>query len=127
VLAQRSRELLAANADTVEGAKAQAEALSGIEQAGDAIDTAQRQSLVRRWIGVGALDAVEALLDQPNTRRLPDETQAQWWFELSLGYRDRQAQPSQARVLRALIERYPQQPQAQKARFLLEHELATPG
>ncbi|MBT2748787.1 MULTISPECIES: rhomboid family intramembrane serine protease [unclassified Lysobacter] len=127
VLDQRRRELLAASADTVEGAQAQAEALAAIEQAGDGIDSAQRQSLARCWIGLGALDTVEAMLDRPVSRQWPEETQAQLWFELSLGYRDRQARPQQARVLRALVERHPRQPQADKARFLLEHELAAPG
>ncbi|MGO4780539.1 rhomboid family intramembrane serine protease, partial [Lysobacter sp. 2RAB21] len=107
--------------------QAQAEALAAIDQTGDNIDSAQRQSLTRRWIGLGALDAVEAMLDRPASRQWPQDTQAQLWFELSLGYRDRQARPQQARVLRALIERYPRQPQADKARFLLEHELAAPG
>lgn len=127
VLAQRWRDLLRLEADTLEGAQAQAEALKAMEQAGEAIDAEQRQRLARRWIALGAFEAVEALLDSAATRALPEEIQAQLWFELSLGHRDRQARPAQARVLRVVIERYPRQPQAQKARFLLEHELGAMG
>ncbi|MGO1073178.1 rhomboid family intramembrane serine protease [Lysobacter sp. CA199] len=124
VLAQRGGELLAATADSSEGARAQAEALKALENSGVAIDASRRQALARTWIRLGAFEEVDALLDSDATRALPAQTQAQLWFELALGHRDRHAPQAQAKVLRELIERYPQQPQAEKARFLLEHELS---
>lgn len=123
----RATELLAAQADSLDGARAQAEALAALETSGVAIDATQRQRLARGWIKLGAFDAVEALLDSEATRALDAHTQAQLWFELALGHRDRHAPQAQSKVLRGLIERYPQVPQADKARFLLEHELGAAG
>ncbi|MEH6421674.1 rhomboid family intramembrane serine protease [Pseudomonas sp. CGJS7] len=127
LLAQRGGDLLAAVADNLEGVRAQAEALKALETSGGAFDAAQRQALARAWIKLGAFDEVEALLSSEASRALPEQTQAQLWFELALGHRDRHAPQAQAKVLRGLIERYPLQPQAEKARFLLEHELSAQG
>ncbi|TWI03076.1 rhomboid family protein [Luteimonas cucumeris] len=126
-LLQRARELLALTADDASGVQAQREALAELEKAGVVLNDDERHALLKRWIGAGALDAAEALLDAGDVGRVPAAVQAQLWFELALGYRDRQARQAQARVLRGLVERHPEQPQAVKARFLLEHELNGAG
>ncbi|MFC3549748.1 rhomboid family intramembrane serine protease [Lysobacter cavernae] len=126
-LVQRSGELLAIAPGDADGVQVQREAVTALDAAGAALDETQRHALARRWIGIGALDPVQALLIDGEVGASSSASQAQLWFELALGYRDRQASQAQARALRELIERHPQQPQAAKARFLLENELSGAG
>ncbi|MFK3648898.1 rhomboid family intramembrane serine protease [Lysobacter enzymogenes] len=125
-LAQRSVELLALDPDDAAQARVQAEALAGLDEAGVATDPARRQALLRAWTRAGALDAAETLLDGAAMATLPPERLAQAWLELALAHRDRGQPAEQAKRLRLVLERYPEQPQAPKARFLLEHELHEP-
>lgn len=122
-LAMRSIELLALDADDAAQARAQAEALAGLDQAAVAIEPARREALLRAWTRVGALDAAETLLAGAAMAALPQERLAQAWLELALAHRDRGQPAEQAKRLRLVLERYPEQAQALKARFLLEHEL----
>lgn len=95
------------------------EVLSGLDQAGVAIDSALRVQLARGWLAQGALDAAEAALAPVSAAEDPVE-RAQLWFQLGLGYRDAGRPGDQRRALETLLDRYPAQPQAAKARFLLD-------
>lgn len=125
-LAQRSVELLALDPDDAAQARTQAEALAALDAAGHATEPARRQALLRAWTRAGALDAVETALDHASATQLPDENAAQASLELALAHRDHGRPAEQAKWLQRVIERYPGQPQAQKARFLLEHEVRQP-
>ncbi len=118
---QRAQEVLALAVADRGGVQAQQEVLADLHQAGDAIDDSQHLALAQRWLGLGELDATQDLLRaiEPNTAWAPQF--AQLWFELALDYRDRHAPDAHASALRSLIARHPEQPQAAKARFLLEN------
>jgi hypothetical protein len=112
---QRAQQLLALTACDVPEAREQAELLrseSPLE-----IDGATRLALTRRWLELDAADAAESML-----LAAPDDNDtAQALFELGL-HRERHRQPEGfERAMRALVERQPQHPLAQKARFLLEN------
>ena len=85
-----------------------------------AIPSDVRLSFARRAIAFGVLDAAERAL-QPLTADVAPDTQSQLWFDLALRHRDAGAHAAHVRCLRHLAERHPQQPQAAKARFLLEN------
>ncbi|MCW0416899.1 hypothetical protein NB689_002653 [Xanthomonas sacchari] len=76
-----------------------------------------RAALFVRWMALGMLVEAETLLAQDAVS--PREQQAQAWFRLALGHGERQATTEWRRVLEALVARYPDLPQADKARFLL--------
>ncbi|MBB5940922.1 rhomboid family intramembrane serine protease [Xanthomonas sp. 3307] len=109
----RALALLRLAAPSVQEARQQAGVL---EAAGD-LDAPTRTALLARWMALGLLAEVEALLAQDAVS--PREQQAQAWFRLALGHGERQATTEWRRVLEALIVRYPDLPQADKARFLL--------
>ncbi|WLA02259.1 rhomboid family intramembrane serine protease [Xanthomonas translucens] len=83
-----------------------------------AVDAATRALLFDRWLALGRLHDAEALLLQ-EAAAVPRCEQAQHWFRLALGHGERQAADEWRRLLLAVIERYPDLPQADKARFLL--------
>ncbi|KMM76938.1 rhomboid family membrane protein [Xanthomonas sp. NCPPB 1128] len=109
----RALELLRLSAPSVHEARQQAAVL---QAAGD-VDVPTRTALFARWMALGLLVEAETLLaqDADSSR----EQQAQAWFRLALGHGERQAMAEWRRVLEALIVRYPDLPQADKARFLL--------
>ncbi|WOS39566.1 rhomboid family intramembrane serine protease [Xanthomonas rydalmerensis] len=109
----RALELLRLAAPSVHEARQQAGVLAA---AGD-LDPPTRTALFARWMALGLLAEAEALLAQDAVS--PREQQAQAWFRLALGHGERQATAEWRRVLEALIVRYPDLPQADKARFLL--------
>ena len=71
------------------------------------------------WLALGRLEEAEALLLQ-GAEVLPRETQARQWFRLALQHGEQSRVERQYRLLQSLIERFPELPQAGKARFLLE-------
>jgi membrane associated rhomboid family serine protease len=73
-----------------------------------------------RAIAFGVLDAAERAL-KLLTADIAPETQSQRWFDLALRFRDAGGGRCAGALLRLLAERLPQQPQAVKARFLLEN------
>lgn len=109
----RAQELLRLSAPSVHEARQQAAVL---QAAGD-VDVPTRTALFARWMALGLLAEAETLLAQDADS--PREQQAQAWFRLALGHGERQAMAEWRRVLEALIVRYPDLPQADKARFLL--------
>lgn len=117
----RALELLAVparNKDEVEQQREVAEALRG---AGARLGEPLVQALAERWRALGEPAAAEALLLSDEASQLPGEFHARQLFELALAYGARQERTAQRRILLALLERHPDQPQAGKARFLLEN------
>lgn len=109
----RALDVLRLAAPSVQEAQQQAAVLAA---AGD-LDASTRAAVFARWMALGMLAEVEALLAQDAVS--PREQQAQAWFRLALGHGERQATAEWRRVLQALVARYPDLPQADKARFLL--------
>lgn len=109
----RALDVLRLAAPSVQEAQQQAAVLAA---AGD-LDASTRAALFARWMTLGMLAEAEALLAQDAVS--PREQQAQAWFRLALGHGERQATTEWRRVLEALVARYPDLPQADKARFLL--------
>jgi membrane associated rhomboid family serine protease len=83
------------------------------------LDATCRAALAARWTELGQLKAVEGLLQHAG--ELGRDEQALLWFRLALGHGQAQAPDQQRRLLHAVIERFPDLPQAQKARFLLDN------
>lgn len=115
-MARRGAEVLAIESFDAEAVQAQATVLAELDAAGLAPDPTARTALARRWLDAGELEAAEATL--MSTGGVDAEEQAQLWFRLALGWRERNGE-AHARALRTLLARYPEQPQAKKARFLL--------
>jgi len=121
-IAERARELLQADAPDSDGIHAQQGALADLDGTDDALPLTERLGLARRWLAAGALDAVEAALAPLTGEAEGEEADAlvaQLWFQLALAHRECHQDDAHARTLRRLAERYPAQPQAAKARFLL--------
>ncbi|MDR6671938.1 rhomboid family intramembrane serine protease [Xanthomonas sp. 1678] len=114
----RAIELLRLPAATEQETRAQAALLGDCAAGAIAVDAATRALLFDRWLALGRLRDAEALLAQ-DAAALPRSEQAQHWFRLALGHGERQAASEWRRLLLAVIERYPDLPQADKARFLL--------
>ncbi|HEV8692827.1 MAG TPA: rhomboid family intramembrane serine protease [Lysobacter sp.] len=119
-LAQRAQEVLALPVIDAASARQQREVFVDLQKADVVVDELQRLGLAKRWLLVGELDGVEALLEEP-IDAVSAAALAQLWLELALRYGDRHARVAQTRTLRRLIERHPDQPQAAKAKFLLEN------
>ena len=101
-----------------EQVQAQRTVLAELDEAGIEVTPARRLELVRRWLRSGTLHAVEEMLAATGAG-YDEQELAQLWFRLALGWRDRHDHVAHQQTLRRLVERYPDQPQAEKARFLL--------
>lgn len=77
---------------------------------------AWRARLRQRWMGLGCHAEVERLLQV----WLADEADASAWFQLALSCRDAGDLSGFRRLLSELLTRFPQAPEAAKARILLE-------
>jgi membrane associated rhomboid family serine protease len=121
---ERGHEVLASDAFDADTVQDQCRVLAELDASGDGPVAAARAALVRRWLAAGALDGAEAALAGWNDAR-PDEAAA-LWFQLALARRDRHQADAYQRTLERLVENCPTQPQAAKARFLLEG-LVAPG
>ncbi|MGB3391972.1 MAG: rhomboid family intramembrane serine protease [Stenotrophomonas sp.] len=116
----------------------QARALEVLQHdaSGDADSLAVQQDIVKKWLGtpaplaadicgplfecclrVGWLQDAERVLEQATSRYSNEPAQA--WLRLALRHGDR---VQQRRLLVIIEQRYPQAPQATKARFLLEND-----
>lgn len=87
------------------------------------LEPAHSAALAQRWMQLGEADAAERLLDRVGAGgdAAHDAVLAQRWLELGLLRRERHEADATRRVLQGLVRRFPSQPQAQKARFLLEN------
>jgi hypothetical protein len=110
--------LLRLPATTAQETQVQAAVLGDCAAGAIVVDAATRALLFDRWLALGRLRDAEALLAQ-EAAAVPRAEQAQHWFRLALGHGERQAAAEWRRLLLAVIEHYPDLPQADKARFLL--------
>ena len=120
-LLERARDLLLRLAPDAVSARLQAEVLTQTKDV--ELASTQRIALAQRWMQLGEVDSAEAMLigaASPDDASL-DVAVAQALFELGLLRRERNELDAFRSVLRQIVARYPQQPQAQKARFLLEN------
>lgn len=106
----RARALLGLPAPDADGVRVQREAMAHAAPLPDEI----RDALLRRWLLLGALDAVEQCLQTPSA-----STDAARWFELHLRRSDAGDTAAATRALQSLLARWPDSPQATKARFVL--------
>jgi hypothetical protein len=113
-------QALSIDAPDAQGARLQADLFTELATRSIAVSPDVRIELARRFLRFGVLDGAErALQDLPATF-VPD-LQSQLWFDLALRHRDAGAQAAHVRCLRHISERHPQQPQAAKAKFLLDN------
>ncbi len=116
----RALEVLSIDAPDLAGARAQGDLLAELDAQASTIASDVRLALAARAIACGALDDAERAL-QPLTADIAPDVQSQLWFDLALRHRDAGAQAAHVRCLRRIADRHPQQPQAAKARFLLDN------
>jgi len=109
--------LQALDAAQVQAQWSMAQTLSG---EGVALPADIRASLVAQWVDLGSLQEAEQLLALPG-EALGSEAQAQLWLKLALAHGARGQAQQQRRLLARLLADYPEQPQALKARFLLDN------
>lgn len=118
-LRERAMELLrlpAGNAAQVQAQWGLVQTLSG---EGLVLPAQMRDVLVSQWIALGHLQEAERLLSLEGEGG-PRDAQAQLWLKLALAHGARQS-GDQQRLLAHLLQAFPDQPQATKARFLLDN------
>jgi membrane associated rhomboid family serine protease len=109
---------LALHAVDVQQAQAQWALLRELRDAGGEVSPAQCPALLDAWLPLGLLAQSESLLEQTAFTAAARETAAQCWLKLALAQTNRN---QQQRILARLLAEYADQPQAAKARFLLEN------
>ncbi|WP_434213234.1 rhomboid family intramembrane serine protease [[Pseudomonas] boreopolis] len=118
-LRDRALELLALTATDAEQARAQRAILQELPPG--ALPARQLLSLARRWSELGLLAEAEALLQSAGQADASREWVAQAWLSLAMRHAEQNAPEGQRRILGLVAERYADQPQAAKARFLLDN------
>ena len=86
---------------------------------GIALPADVRSLLAAQWMALGHLHEAERLLSLEGEAG-PRDAQAQLWLKLALAHGARQS-GDQQRLLAHLLQAFPDQPQATKARFLLDN------
>ena len=116
---ERAVEALSVDAPDLASARAQAALLTELDGQAMAMPSSLRLALAQRFLARDLPEAAEhALQGVPQEDAAPEQSQR--WFELALRYRDAGEHDAHLRCLRLLAQRHPGQPQAAKARFLLE-------
>jgi hypothetical protein len=118
-LRDRVLELLALSAADVGQAQTQRAALQELSL--DQVPTMLGVSLARRWSELGLLAEAEALLQRFEEAAASREVVAQAWLSLAMRHAEQNMLDGQRRILDLLVGRYADQPQAAKARFLLDN------
>ena len=116
---QQGRPVQRVPAHDGETRRLQAEAAGVLAGTQPPLDVDEASLVLDTWLALGRLEEAEALLLQ-GAEVLPRETQARQWFRLALQHGEQSRVECQYRLLQSLIERFPELPQAGKARFLLE-------
>lgn len=120
-LRERSLRLLGLAAADPAQAQAQRTALQDLADGAVTVPVELRVCLALHWAGLGQLQEAEALLLDPRTQGMQREPLARALLSLAMRHAERQAPGEQRRLLGLLLERYPEQPQAAKAKFLLDN------
>lgn len=97
----------------------QREVVNELRRAGVVLDAPTQAALLSHWLDAGLLHEAETLLGDEGT--LSREDQAQAWLRLALRHPEHSADGERRRLLEQLLQRFPEQPGAQKAKFLLEN------
>jgi membrane associated rhomboid family serine protease len=118
-LRDRVLELLALSAADVGQAQTQRAALQELSL--DQVSVALGLSLACRWSELGLLAEAEALLQRLEEATASREVVAQAWLSLAMRHAEQNMLDGQRRILDLLVGRYADQPQAAKARFLLDN------
>lgn len=108
---QRARTLLGLPAPDADAVRVQREAMAHAAPLPDEL----RNAVLRRWLALGAFDAVEQTL----LASTDPANDAARWFDLALRRREAGDAPGATRALQTLVARCPDSAQAGKARFLL--------
>lgn len=114
---ERALAVLQLDASDASSLAAQQEIVKKLLADGVAGEAARR--VFERCLKAGWLQEAETALEQAVA--LPDEELAQAWLRLALRHGELQAQSQHNRLLQVIEERFPQAPQAVKARFLLQN------
>jgi hypothetical protein len=122
-LRDRVLELLALSAADVGQAQTQRAALQelSLDQVPTMLGVSLGVSLARRWSELGLLAEAEALLQRFEEAAASREVVAQAWLSLAMRHAEQNMLDGQRRILDLLVGRYADQPQAAKARFLLDN------
>lgn len=106
----------------VEAAQVQAQGhlVQSLAEEGLSLPADVRAALASQWIALGHLQEAERLLAAEADEAGPRDAQAQLWLKLALAHGARQS-GDQQRLLAHLLQAFPDQPQATKARFLLDN------
>lgn len=134
-----ARYRVACNAGRPADMQARALDLLRLDAGGDAAGLAAQQEIAKQWLAAGTppaaeaarvlferclmagwLQEAEAALERATGQ--PGGEPAQAWLRLALRHGELHARDQKRRVLAVLEQRYPQAPQAAKARFLLEND-----
>lgn len=118
-LRERGLELLALPAADAGQARAQQVVVQ--ELAPGQLPASSGLVLARRWSELGLLAEAEALLQGLDPADAPCEAVAQAWLSLAMRHAEQNVPEGQRRILDLLVGRYADQPQAAKARFLLDN------
>ncbi|RXR05174.1 rhomboid family intramembrane serine protease [Pseudoxanthomonas composti] len=116
----RALALLAIPAADAAQAQLQFEAWQASQAQGAHLEPALRAGLIQHWLALGLDTQVEHLLAASAADMAPQEL-AQHWFKLALHHRSAQAHDKSSQLLQQLVARFPDLPQAEKARFLLHN------
>lgn len=118
---ERALQLLALPATDAAQVQVQREVLDELARNGQPPSPGTCLALARCWAGLGCLADAEAVL-----QAIPDEAAdraglAQAWFGLALRQDEAMAGAARRRLLGRVVQCFPEQPQAAKARFLLDN------
>lgn len=116
----RAVQALSIDARQAQAVRLQADLFAELARRNTPMPPEIRLSLARRCIAFDLLDAAERALQDVPPDIAPDQA-SQLWFDLALRHRDAGTQAAHVRCLRHLADHHPRQPQAVKARFLLEN------
>lgn len=116
---QCSLQLLGLVAADKTQVQAQLDMMRGLLADGVVVPTGMRTTLATNWLTFACLAEVEAMLAMPTAAVVSREELAQCWLQLAQNFAVRGDGKERDRILWSLIEHYPEQPQAAKARFLL--------
>ncbi|WP_172453213.1 rhomboid family intramembrane serine protease [Xanthomonas arboricola] len=117
---RHAQTLLQLHTHHAEQMRSQLMVAAELSKAGIAYAPSARMALIATCLRNGLLADAERLLKE-GERGVPRDELAHHWFVLALRHGELQDGTQRTRLLRHLLEQFPEQAQANKARFLLEN------
>ncbi|MBB4130149.1 rhomboid family intramembrane serine protease [Xanthomonas sp. 3075] len=117
---QHAETSLRTHTHTAEQTRVQLAVAAELSKAGIDCAVSARIALVEACLRNGLLADAERLLTE-YALGVPRAALAHCWFALALRHGERQAGEQRMRVLQLVLNQFPEQPQASKARFLLDN------